>query len=364
MPILLAAPDKFRGTVSARQASEAISRGASPLGWSVRQIPLSDGGEGLLDALGGLGGTLEVVEAEGPLGAPVMAEWLRIGNLAVIEMAQASGLALAGGPEGNDPVEATTRGTGQLMVAAARALSGRSRATSPVDSAPFDGEAGARGRAATIVVGLGGSATTDGGRGALDVIEEAGGLGRVELLGACDVDVGFVEAAQRFGPQKGARPDQVAALEARLEQTVQRYEDKYGVDVRTVNGAGAAGGFGGAIVALGGRLRSGYEVVTELLGIPDLLQESQLVVTGEGALDSTSLLGKVVGSVVRDASRHGVPVLVIAGRASPDTAAAAERLGAHVVALSQRFGMDLAMADTARCIELAVAEFVGAGGLP
>ena len=136
-------------------------------------------------------------------------------------------------------------------------------------------------QAATIVVGLGGSATTDGGAGALEVIEAAGGLGDVELVGACDVDVGFVEAATRFGPQKGAGPDQIAELEARLESMARRYEDTYGVDVRSVEGAGAAGGFGGAIVALGGRLRSGYEVVADLLGLAELMRESRLVVTGE-----------------------------------------------------------------------------------
>ena len=203
MPAILAAPDKFRGTVTARQVAASVSRGASPLGWSVRELPLSDGGEGLLDALAGLGGTLESVEVAGPLGDPVEAVWLRIGNLAVVEMAQASGLALVGGAEGNDALRATTRGTGQLITAAAHALAADS--------------------GGTIVVGLGGSATTDGGLGALEVIEAAGGLGSVELVGACDVGVGFIEAAARFGPQKGATPDQVVELEARLEAVARRY---------------------------------------------------------------------------------------------------------------------------------------------
>jgi glycerate kinase len=349
--MLLAAPDKFRGTVTARQVSASISRGAAPLGWSVREVPLSDGGEGLLDALSGLGGTLESVQVEGPLGGVVDAAWLRIGGLAVVEMAQASGLALVGGAEGNDAVRATTRGTGQLIVTAARALAG-------LGTAPRQHGAAAGDRVTTVVVGLGGSATTDGGRGALEVIEEAGGLGGVELVGACDVDVGFVEAADRFGPQKGATPDQVVELAARLEVVAGRYADAYGVDVRSIPGTGAAGGFGGAIVALGGRLRSGYEVVTELLGFRDLLHRSQLVVTGEGALDATSLLGKVVGSVLTDASQDAVPVLVIAGRASPDTVEEVERLGATVVSLSERFGAERAIADTARCIEETVVEYL------
>ena len=345
MPLLLAAPDKFRGTVTAGQVAASVSRGASPFGWSVHQLPLSDGGEGLLDALAGLGGTMDSVEVEGPLGDPVDPVWLTIGDLAVVEMAQASGLALVGGAEGNDAMRATTRGTGQLIMAAAHALE-------------------SQGRAATIVVGLGGSATTDGGLGALEVIEEAGGLGRVELVGACDVGVGFVEAATRFGPQKGATPGQVAELEVRLEAVARRYEDAYGVDVRSFDGAGAAGGFGGAIAALGGRLRSGYEVVTELLGFGDLLRRSQLVVTGEGALDATSLMGKVVGSVLADASGAGVPVLVIAGRASTETVAEVERTGATVVSLSERFGTERALADTARCIEEAVVEYLAADDRP
>jgi glycerate 2-kinase len=358
--MLLAAPDKFRGTVTAGQAASSIARGA-PTGWSVRQVPLADGGEGLLEALAGQGGTVETVEVEGPLGAPVEAAWLRIGNRAVIEMAQASGLALAGGAEGNDPVRATTRGTGQLIVAAAHALTVRTPAESPTTPG-HGGEGGRAGeQAATIVVGLGGSATTDGGVGALEVIEAAGGLGDVQLVGACDVDVGFVEAATRFGPQKGAGPDQIAELVARLESVARRYQDTYGVDVRSVEGAGAAGGFGGAIVALGGRLRSGYEVVADLLGLADLMRESRLVVTGEGALDATSLLGKVVGSVLRDASRLGVPVLVIAGRASPETAEEVRRSGAGVVSLTERFGEHRALTDTARCIEESVAEYVGSG---
>ena len=360
MPTLLAAPDKFRGTVTAQQVAASISRAASPLGWSVRQLPLADGGEGLLDVLVGLGGALESVEVEGPLGDPVDAVWLRKGDLAVVEMAQASGLALVGGAAGNDAVRATTRGTGQLLLAAARGLSqGRSSAPGRPPEGP---EREDRGTAATVVVGLGGSATTDGGLGALEVIEAAGGLGPVALVGACDVGVGFVEAASRFGPQKGATPAQVVELEARLEATAEQYEDRYGIDVRSIDGAGAAGGLGGAIVALGGRLRSGYEVVTEVLGFRDLLEHSQLVVTGEGALDATSLMGKVVGSVLADASEADVPVLVVAGRASPETVAEVEGSGATVVSLSERFGAERALADTARCIEQAVVEYLAGGG--
>ncbi len=353
MPGLLAAPDKFRGTVTARQAAEAMARGASARGWSVGQLPLSDGGEGLLDALGSLGGVVETVEVDGPLGAPVSARWLRIGELAVVEMAQASGLALVGGARGNDPERADTRGTGQLILAAARAVAapmGGER------TGPATGPGGARGR---VVVGLGGSATTDGGLGALSAIVEAGGLRGVELIGACDVEVGFVEAAARFGPQKGADPAQVVLLEHRLEGVARLYERQYGVDVREEPGTGAAGGLGGAIVALGGRLRSGYGVVTELLGFSAALRGCQLVVTGEGAFDATSLLGKVVGSVMGDASSLGVPVLIIAGQVASEARGAAEAVGASVVSLTEQFGAERSRSDTARCIEEVVAAHLG-----
>ena len=348
MPLLVAAPDKFRGTATAHEVSAAIARAAGATGWTVRQAPLSDGGEGLLDALSGTGSARETLVVEGPLGDPVTATWLSRGPLAVIEMAQASGLLLVGGPGGNDPWTASTRGTGSLMVEAARALSRRT------DD---------RARPATLVVGLGGSATTDGGSGAVDVIEEAGGLdGSIELIGACDVDVGFVAAARRFGPQKGADPSMVAALERRLEDTADRYRRRYGVDVREVRGSGAAGGFGGAIVALGGRLRSGYEVVGEVVGLPGLLSEARTVVTGEGTFDATSMMGKVVGSVLRDASTLGLPALVVAGQATPEAVAEAEALGARVVSLTDRFGGERAMADTVRCLEIAVAENLGPDG--
>ena len=201
--MILAAPDKFRGTVSAAQAAEAIARGRVVRGSPAQRLPLSDGGEGLIEVLEVLGGDRERVEVEGPLGSPTEAVFLRIGHLAILEMAQASGLALAGGADGNDAMRATTRGTGQLIMAAARSLADH-------DDGPAGGGPGlAVGRSApggapthTIVVGLGGSATTDGGLGALECIEELGGLGGVELVGACDVTVGFVEAAEQFAPRR------------------------------------------------------------------------------------------------------------------------------------------------------------------
>ncbi len=345
-PVLLAAPDKFRGTASAGEVAAAIARGASPWGWAVHQMPLADGGEGLLDALDEFGGSRRSVEVTGPLGRPVVAEWLQLGQVAVIEMARASGLQLVGGAAGNEAVFATSRGTGELMVAAARTLAGSK------DGADL-----------TMVVGLGGSATTDGGQGAVEAIEEAGGLGAVELVGACDVEVAFADAAPRFGPQKGADPAQVVLLGERLEAVAKAYQRRYGVDVRPVPGTGAAGGFGGAIVALGGVLRSGYEVVTQRLGFADQLRSSRLVVTGEGSFDGTSLLGKVVGSVLRDAASAGVPVLVVAGQVDPEVADSVRNRGAVVQSLSERFGKQRAVGDTLWCIEQVVAEHVG-GAMP
>jgi glycerate kinase len=353
VPSVLVAPDKFRGTVTATQAAEAMARGASSSGWEVRQVPLSDGGDGLLEVLGTLGGERGSARVTGPLGRPVEAEWLRVGNHAIIEMAQASGLALVGGAEGNDPLAASTRGTGELIVAAARSMAGRP---------PVLNE-GAPESSGTVVVGLGGSATTDGGTGAIAAIEESGGLAGAALVGACDVDVDFLEAARQFSRQKGADDDQVVALEARLRHIAEQFERRFAVDVLNVKGAGAAGGLGGALVALGGQLRSGYEVVTELLGFHAALDQCELVVTGEGALDSTSFAGKVVGSVVRDASTRGVPVLVITGRALPEAVATAGGLGARVVSLCEAYGEDRALNDTATCIEAAVADYLGSTAL-
>ncbi len=344
-PVLLAAPDKFRGTVTARQAADAIARGC-PSGWAVRRVPLSDGGEGLIDVLDGLGGDLETTEVAGPLGRPVAAEWLRAGPIAVVEMARASGLVLAGGASGNDAVGATSRGTGELIVAAARSLA----------------TGAATGAQATVIVGLGGSATTDGGLGALRAVEDAGGLGSVRLVGACDVHVGFHEAVSRFAPQKGATEEQMVELASRFERMADLYRRDYGLDVAEVAGAGAAGGLGAAVAALGGHLRSGYDVVTELLDFHPVLAASSLVVTGEGAFDATSFSGKAVGSVVRESSETGIPSLVIAGQATDEAIEAAAAYGSRVVSLSRRFGEGPARSDTSRCIAAAVAEYFESGG--
>lgn len=313
-----------------------MARGAQTAGWRAEQFPLSDGGDGFLDVLDGLGGDQVSIVVTGPLGQPVRAAWRLCGDMAIVEMAQASGLSVAGGIDGNDAMAATTRGTGELIVAAS-----------------------ASGRPRRVIVGLGGSATTDGGLGAVMAIEEAGGIGSAELIGACDVDIGFGDAARRFARQKGADVGQVRELVSRLERVAIRYERHYGVDVRHIPGAGAAGGLGGAILALGGTLRSGYAITAELLGFSTACAGVDAVVTGEGSLDSTSFAGKVVGEVLTEAASLGVPALVVVGRADDIARHAARRSGARVVSLTERFGEARARRDTVACIEAAVADALG-----
>jgi glycerate kinase len=346
VPVLVAAPDKFRGTATAVQVADAIGRAGSLAGWSVVRSPLSDGGEGLLEAVGRPGDRWETLEVTGPLEGPVSASWLLGGDRAVIEMAQASGLSRAGGPSANRPLEATTRGTGQLLVAAARALT---VARTPSSDGPLP----------SIIVGLGGSATTDGGSGALAVIEEAGGLGQVDLIAACDVSIAFVDAARLFAPQKGASSMQVAALADRLDQLADEYQRRFGMNVRDIPGAGAAGGLGGGLVALGGRLEAGYRLVSDLVGLPEALGQADMVITGEGALDATSFTGKVVDGVLGDAAALGIPSLVIAGRATGEAIDVAHDYGAEVVSLTEQFGEDRATGDTLACVEEAVTRVLG-----
>ena len=340
VPRVVVAPDKFRGTVDAAQAAAAMAEAATVLGWEAVVLPMSDGGEGLLDACAQVCPDVVSTAVSGPDGAPVVAEWRCADGLAVVESARASGLVLAGGAEGNDPMTATTRGTGELLLAAAREV----------------------GPGGTVVVGLGGSATTDGGLGAVDAVMEAGGLDGVALVIACDVDVPFVDAATRFAAQKGAGPDAVSELAARLDRLVDEYRGRFGIDVRWLPGAGAAGGLGGGLVALGGVLRSGYTLVRDLVGLSAALDAADRVVTGEGALDATSFAGKVVGGVVADARGRALPTLVVAGRCSPDGESGARAAGCDVVSLTERFGPGPARSDTASCIRAATVAWLGPSG--
>jgi glycerate kinase len=338
-PSVLAAPDAFKGTAPALAIAAAVAAGAGRAGWRCDPCPLSDGGEGFADVLAAVGsagptgrrGGWRETPVTGPLGKTVVARWWMADGVAVVESAAASGLPLAGGAEGNDPLSATTRGTGELLMAAA--------------------SAGAR----RILVGVGGSATTDGGRGALEAIEDAGGLAGIEVVVACDVETPFVQAAEVFGPQKGATPDQVVELRARLAALAVELRARYGVDVTALSGAGAAGGLAGGLAALGARLVPGFGVVAESVGLIDRLAGSALVVTGEGRLDASSWSGKVVGGVVRAAQEGNVPVLVVAGAVGPGGLEGAEA-GAEVCSLTERFGEARALGDPAGCVEDVVAD--------
>src|SRR5215207_3456456 len=327
---VVAAMDKFRGTATAAEAAAAVGHAGWELGHDVDEVPMSDGGEGLLDVLGGPNRTSVVT---GPLGAPVEAAWRIAQRTAVIEMARASGLQLAGGAAGNDPLGASTIGTGQLIE---RALT-----------------EGAR----RVVVGLGGSATTDGGLGAVEALHGSPArLRSVELEIACDVRTRFVDAAAVFAPQKGASPAQVGLLTARLSQLAQRYRTELGVDVTELVGAGAAGGLAGGLAALGGRIVPGFELVAEHLELMEQLAVADAVVTGEGYLDAQSLDGKVVGGVCELAAAAGKPVVVIAGDADPDVVADVARPGVTVVSLVDRFGGVRPFEEPRWCIEHAATE--------
>jgi glycerate kinase len=335
-PLVVVAPDKLRGSISAARAADALARGAAGAGWRTARRPLSDGGEGFLEVLAGVGGALRTETVTGPLGEPVPAAWRLAGDLAVVESALASGLLLAGGAAGNDPLRATSRGTGELVAAALAA--------------------GAR----RILLGVGGSACTDGGSGALEALEEAGGLRGAEVLVACDVDVGFVDAAERFGPQKGADEGQVTALRRRLEALAGDDRRRYGVDVGTLAGAGAAGGLAGGLAALGARLVPGFDLVASMVGLEAPLAGADLVLSAEGQLDATSWRGKVVGALAAVAERHGVPLVVVAGRVETAGAEEAARRGVAVVDLVARYGEARAEGETARCLAEAAAAVVGA----
>ena len=336
MPTVVAAPDKFRGTATAKQAAAAIARGVrQEKGWQCDQAPVADGGEGILEALGGSARSSRV---SGPLGEVVEAAW-RIRETtrpvtAVIEMARAAGLELAGGREWNDPLRASTAGVGQLIMTAIAA--------------------GAR----RVIVGVGGSATTDGGQGCLEALEPRARLAGVDLVVACDVATHFVDAAATFAPQKGASPKQVELLTRRLERLAQVYEETYGVDVRDLPGSGAAGGLAGGLAAIGARLVPGFDLVADTIGLADRIEKADLVVTGEGFLDEQSFNGKAVGGVVGLALEVGVPVLVVVG----DRLDGVELPDGDitVVSLVEAFGEQEAMDSTARCVEDAVARYLTA----
>jgi glycerate kinase len=342
VPHVVAAPDKFRGTASAGDVAAAIADAARVAGWTADEVPMSDGGEGLLLVLGG---TSHATMVTGPLGARVEAEWRMLapsdshGPLtAVVEMSRAAGRALLPKPRHDDPVRATTTGVGQLLLAAR--------------------DAGAE----RIVVGCGGSATTDGGRGAFEAVGAPEALRGIELVVAADVTTRFTDAAVVFGPQKGASPGQVEALTHRLTELAQMYKEETGVDVTKVRGAGAAGGLAGGLLALGARLEPGFGLVASIVGLASRLQPADVVVTGEGHLDPPSFEGKVPGGVLELARQRGraaggrpLPVLCITGAADRSLLLAPPD-GMEIVSLTHRFGRERARGETTALIHLVTAE--------
>ena len=317
---ILICPDKFRGTATALAAAQAIAEGVSGAVRDIVLIPLADGGEGTLAALGGFN---RVSSVTGPLGDPVEARWRISGGRAVVEMAEASGLLAAGGAEGNDPLSATTSGTGELIAEARTAGAKR------------------------IVIGVGGSASTDGGLGAIRAMEPLVRFSGVDLIVACDVDTKFLEAPSVFGPQKGATKAQIELLERRLGRLSDLYLEEYGTDVTDLQHSGAAGGLAGGLAAIGAQLVNGFELIAEEVGLEDAMSAADIVITGEGRLDTESFNGKVVGGVVAMAEERQKPVVAVVGSCDPGVVLPDDMT---VHSLVENFGPERAYDQTTRCL--------------
>ena len=306
-----------------------MGRAATALGIQTIQVPLADGGEGTVSVLGGANRNSEV---SGPLGEKVIARWRLADGTAIIEMASASGLTLVGGASKNDPLKATSRGTGELIAEAIKA--GASR----------------------IIVGAGGSACTDGGLGAVEILKHYApfdGTRGYELIIACDVQTPFLEAAEVFGPQKGASPHQVVELTSTLKLLAKQYREEFGVNVNSIRGSGAAGGFAGGMAALGASIVDGFELIAREINFEASLQKCDFVLTGEGSLDQSSFEGKVVGSVLARAMEIGVPCGVIAGRIAENVKG--DFFSASLVSM---YGATQAMNETAQSVESATGEIL------
>jgi glycerate kinase len=286
---VLVAPDSFKGTLRAAEVAGAIGRGLERAGLMPPDLcPLADGGEGTMEALLlALGGETVAAAVHDPLGRPLRAPFglVEDGDTAVLEMASASGLGLVAEAE-RDAWAASTYGTGELICAA-------------VDAG-----------AAVVLVGVGGSATTDGGAGALEAIEEHGGLGGARIVVLCDVRTPFERAPAVFGPQKGADPAMVARLEQRLDELAARLPR----DPRGVPMTGAAGGLSGGLwAAHGALLEAGAPWILDALGFDARMRAARAVVTGEGKLDEQTLEGKLVGEIGTRTRQAGVPLHAIVG---------------------------------------------------
>jgi glycerate kinase len=288
-PPVLVAPDSFKGTMRAAQVAGAIGRGLEAAGLVPPDLcPVADGGEGTLEVLlMALGGETAGAEATDALGRRIRAGFalLEDGGTAIVEVAEASGLARIGEEE-RDAWSASTRGTGELIVAAAAAS------------------------AEVVLVAAGGSATTDGGAGAIAAIEEAGGLQGTKLVVLTDVRTPFEQAPSVFGPQKGADPKTIKKLERRLERQAATLPK----DPRGVAMTGAAGGLAGGLWAqYGATLEPGARFVLDTLGFDARMRAARAVIVGEGRLDATTLEGKIAGEIATRARQAGVPCHAIVG---------------------------------------------------
>ena len=303
---VLVAPDAFKGTFTAAQVAAAIGQGLRDGGLAVDLCPVADGGEGTADALrAALGGEPVMVAVHDPLGRPLQASFVLAGDTAFVETASASGLHLVAEDE-RDALEASTAGTGELVAAAI--------------------DAGAR----TVYLGVGGSATSDGGRGAIDAIEASGGLRDAKLTVLCDVRTPFEDAARVFGPQKGADPATVARLTRRLADQAQRLARDGGRDPRGQPMTGAAGGLSGGLWAVfGALLAPGAAFVLDAVGFDARMRAARCVITGEGRLDEQSLVGKLVSEVATRARQGGVPCCAVVGTRELDA------MGARVLDLGR-----------------------------
>jgi glycerate kinase len=359
---VLVAPTAFKGTLGPGQAAQAMAAGVAAV-WpaaEILQIPLSDGGNGLLEAYVALeGGAARTIEVTGPLGDSTTAGYVRSGSTAVIESAEACGLHLVPGDR-LDPLHATTRGVGELLLAAIAA------------------------GASEVVLGLGGSATVDGGTGmaralgwsfsgaAGTPLGEGGGsltrLRRIDpppqrfaarVVSLCDVQnllTGPQGAATVYGPQKGARPEDVQQLELGLARLADMIRLDLGIEVAGLPGAGAAGGLGaGARAFLGADLVAGSEWMLRRGNVWDILSGADLLLTGEGRFDAQSSMGKVTGRLLEAAGSAGVPTLLVCGRVDGPTPSGV--ITAHAP------GRTLTSEDVARLAEDACRALAGGGRL-
>ena len=296
----LACPDSLKGVLTAADAARALAEGLADAGVDAVEAPLADGGEGTAEAMATGEGEWRRATVSDALGRPVEARfWLGRDGAAVVESAEAIGLARLGSNE-LDPLRASSRGLGELLLAA-------------VDAG-----------ATHVTVALGGTATVDGGAGLREVVRSL----PVPVTAACDVRsplLGPRGAARLFGPQKGATPDAVEELERRLASMPELRP------FAARPGAGAAGGLGAAFASLGAELRAGIDVVLEAVGFERLLDGTGMAVTGEGAVDASSAEGKVPAGVCAACKRRGVPCVVFGGRVEPAGAAALREAGAAAV---------------------------------